>query len=98
MIIDKQLNGSELTLSLTGRLDTTTAPELEAVIKENIAGVTNLVMDFAGLEYLSSAGLRVILSAQKTMNKQGEMVIRNVNETINEVFEITGFIDILTIE
>ena len=67
-------------------------------IKENITGVTNLVMDFAGLEYLSSAGLRVILSAQKTMNKQGEMVIRNVNETINEVFEITGFIDILTIE
>ena len=98
MIIDKQLNSSELTLSLTGRLDTTTAPELEAVIKENITGVTNLVMDFAGLEYLSSAGLRVILSAQKTMNKQGEMVIRNVNETINEVFEITGFIDILTIE
>ncbi|MBO5403768.1 MAG: STAS domain-containing protein [Phascolarctobacterium sp.] len=98
MIIDKQLNGSELILSLTGRLDTTTAPELEAVIKENITGVTNLVMDFAGLEYLSSAGLRVILSAQKTMNKQGEMVIRNVNETINEVFEITGFIDILTIE
>lgn len=98
MIIDKQLNGSELTLSLTGRLDTTTAPELEAVIKENITGVTNLVMDFASLEYLSSAGLRVILSAQKTMNKQGEMVIRNVNETINEVFEITGFIDILTIE
>ena len=98
MTIDKQLNGSELTLSLTGRLDTTTAPELEAVIKENITGVTNLVMDFAGLEYLSSASLRVILSAQKAMNKQGEMVIRNVNETINEVFEITGFIDILTIE
>ena len=98
MTIDKQINGSELTLSLTGRLDTTTAPELEAVIKENITGVTNLVMDFAGLEYLSSAGLRVILSAQKTMNKQGEMIIRNVNETINEVFEITGFIDILTIE
>ena len=98
MTIDKQINGSELTLSLTGRLDTTTAPELEAVIKENITGVTNLVMDFAGLEYLSSAGLRVILSAQKTMNKQGEMVIRNVNETINEVFEITGFSDILTIE
>ena len=83
---------------MNGRLDTTTAPELEAVIKENLAGVTNLVMDFAELEYLSSAGLRVILSAQKTMNKQGEMVIRNVNETINEVFEITGFIDILTIE
>ncbi|MBR4847321.1 MAG: STAS domain-containing protein [Phascolarctobacterium sp.] len=98
MTIDKQINGSELTLTLNGRLDTTTAPELEAVIKDSIAGITNLVMDFAELEYLSSAGLRVILSAQKTMNKQGEMVIRNVNETINEVFEITGFIDILTIE
>ena len=98
MTIDKQINGSELTLTLNGRLDTTTAPELEAVIKDIIAGITNLVMDFAELEYLSSAGLRVILSAQKTMNKQGEMVIRNVNETINEVFEITGFIDILTIE
>ncbi|MBR5487477.1 MAG: STAS domain-containing protein [Phascolarctobacterium sp.] len=98
MTIDKQINGSELTLTLNGRLDTTTAPELEAVIKNSIAGITNLVMDFAELEYLSSAGLRVILSAQKTMNKQGEMVIRNVNETINEVFEITGFIDILTIE
>ena len=98
MTIDKQINGSELTLTLNGRLDTTTAPELEAVIKDSIAGITHLVMDFAELEYLSSAGLRVILSAQKTMNKQGEMVIRNVNETINEVFEITGFIDILTIE
>ena len=98
MTIDKQINGSELTLTLNGRLDTTTAPDLEAVIKDSIAGITNLVMDFAELEYLSSAGLRVILSAQKTMNKQGEMVIRNVNETINEVFEITGFIDILTIE
>ena len=98
MTIDKQINGSELTLTLNGRLDTTTAPELEAVIKDSIAGITNLVMDFAELDYLSSAGLRVILSAQKTMNKQGEMVIRNVNETINEVFEITGFIDILTIE
>ena len=98
MTIDKQINGSELTLTLNGRLDTTTAPELEAVIKDSIAGITNLIMDFAELEYLSSAGLRVILSTQKTMNKQGEMVIRNVNETINEVFEITGFIDILTIE
>ncbi len=98
MNIEKNTNGSKLTLKLEGRLDTTTAPQLEAVIKENIAGVTNLEMDFAGLEYLSSAGLRVLLAAQKTMNKQGEMVIHNVNETINEVFEITGFIDILTIE
>ncbi len=98
MNIEKITNGSKLTLKLDGRLDTTTAPELEAVIKENITGVTNLEMDFAGLEYLSSAGLRVLLAAQKIMNKQGEMVIRNVNENINEVFEITGFIDILTIE
>ena len=98
MTIEKNLNGNELTITISGRLDTTTAPQLEAEFKQSIGGVEKLVLDFAALEYLSSAGLRVILSAQKTMNKQGEMVIRNVNETINEVFEITGFIDILTIE
>ena len=80
------------------RLDTTTAPQLEAEFKQNIDGVEKLVLDFAGLEYLSSAGLRVLLAAQKVMNKQGEMILRNVNETINEIFEVTGFIDILTIE
>ena len=98
MTIEKNLNGTELMVKVTGRLDTTTAPELEASLNESFNGVTKLVLDFASLEYLSSAGLRVLLQAQKTMNKQGEMVIRNVNESINEVFEVTGFIDILTIE
>ena len=98
MTIEKNLNGTELTVTITGRLDTTTAPQLEAEFKQSITGVEKLVLDFAELEYLSSAGLRVLLAAQKVMNKQGEMVIRNVNETINEIFEVTGFIDILTIE
>lgn len=98
MTIEKNLSGTELNVKVSGRLDTTTAPQLEAEFKQNINGVEKLVLDFAELEYLSSAGLRVILAAQKVMNKQGEMVIRNVNETINEIFEVTGFIDILTIE
>ena len=98
MTIEKNLNGTELTVTITGRLDTTTAPQLEAEFKQNIGGVEKLVLDFAALEYLSSAGLRVLLAAQKLMNKQGEMIIKNVSETINEIFEVTGFIDILTIE
>lgn len=98
MNIVKTREGSKLTLALEGRLDTTTAPQLEAEVKGNLAGVTELALDFSQLEYLSSAGLRVILAAQKVMNKQGEMVVRHVNETILEVFEVTGFSDILTIE
>ena len=98
MTIKKKLNGTELTVVLSGRLDTTTAPTLEASLKESFDGVEKLVLDFAELEYLSSAGLRVLLTAQKVMNKQGEMIIKSVNETINEIFEVTGFIDILTIE
>lgn len=98
MTIEKTLNGIELTINLIGRLDTTTAPQLEAELKQNISGVEKLVLNFAALEYLSSAGLRVLLAAQKVMNKQGEMIIRNVNETIAEIFEVTGFSDILTIE
>ena len=98
MTIEKNLNGTELTVTIVGRLDTTTAPDLEASLKESFEGVTKLILDFAELEYLSSAGLRVLLAAQKVMNKQGEMIIRNVNETINEIFDVTGFIDILTIE
>ncbi len=98
MTITKNQNGSHLDLALEGRLDTTTAPQLEAELKQSVNGVTELALDFAGLEYLSSAGLRVLLSAQKVMNKQGSMVIRNVNETIMEIFEVTGFSDILTIE
>ena len=98
MTIEKNLNGNELTVAIVGRLDTTTAPQLEAEFKQNISSVEKLVLDFAGLDYLSSAGLRVLLAAQKVMNKQGEMILKNVNETINEIFEVTGFIDILTIE
>ena len=98
MTIEKNLNGATLTITLTGRLDTTTAPQLEAELKASLPGVENLALDFASLEYLSSAGLRVLLAAQKTMNKQGDMVVRNVNETIAEIFEVTGFSDILTIE
>ena len=98
MTIEKKLNGSELNIAITGRLDTTTAPQLEAELKESLGGIEKLVLDFSALEYLSSAGLRVLLSTQKLMNKQSEMIIKNVNETINEIFEVTGFIDILTIE
>ena len=98
MTIEKIINGNDLTLALSGRLDTTTASQLEAELKESLGGVKNLVLDFAALEYLSSAGLRVLLATQKLMNKQGSMVVRNVNETIMEVFEVTGFCDILTLE
>ncbi len=98
MTISKTLNANELTVNLSGRLDTTTAPNLEAELKTTLSGVNSLIMDFTELEYISSAGLRVLLSAQKVMNKQGKMVIRCVNETILEVFEVTGFVDILTIE
>lgn len=98
MTIDKKAEGTLLTLALTGRLDTTTASQLESELKASLNGVTELHLDFAGLDYISSAGLRVILAAQKAMNRQGSMVIHNVNETVSEVFEITGFADILTIE
>ena len=98
MTIEKISNGTELNLKVVGRLDTTTAPELEKEIAENIAGVEKLVLDFCELDYLSSAGLRVLLQAQKTMNKQGEMIVRNVNETVEEIFDVTGFSDVLTIE
>lgn len=98
MTIQKTMNAEELTIALSGRLDTTTAPQLESELKSSIGGVKTLVLDFAALDYLSSAGLRVLLAAQKIMNKQGNMVVRNVNETIAEIFEVTGFGDILTIE
>ena len=95
--IEKTANAAETTLALTGRLDTATAPELEAVIRQSLQGVTALNIDMKALEYISSAGLRVLLSAQKIMNKQGEMKVTHVNDTIMEIFEITGFSDILTI-
>ena len=98
MTIEKNAAGSVLTLKVIGRLDTTTAPQLEAEISSSIDGVKELVLDFAALEYVSSAGLRVLLGAQKKMNVQGSMKILNVNGSIMEVFEITGFVDILTIE
>ena len=96
--INKNQQGTTLEIAIAGRLDTTTAPQLEAELKQSINGITALTMDVAELEYISSAGLRVLLSAQKVMNKQGTMVVRNVNETISEIFEVTGFVDILTIE
>ncbi len=96
--INKKLEDKTLTVTLEGRLDTTTAPQLEAELKSDLADVTSLVMDFEKLEYISSAGLRVLLSAQKIMNKQGEMKLIHVNDVINEIFEVTGFSDILNIE
>ena len=98
MNIIKNSEGKTLNIALEGRLDTTTAPQLEAELKQSISDNEKLILDFAKLEYISSAGLRVLLAAQKVMNKQGEMVIRNVNDVIAEVFEVTGFSDILTIE
>ena len=96
--IEKAIAGKALTFTLSGRLDTTTAPQLEAQVKENIDGVESLTFDFAALEYISSAGLRVLLSTQKIMNKQGNMVVKNASEEVKEIFEVTGFSDILTIE
>lgn len=98
MVIQKTKCGSALTLALEGRLETTTAPELEAVLKEELEGLTTLIFDFSKLEYISSAGLRVLLAAQKAMSKQGSMKVVNVNDIITEIFEITGFSEILTIE
>lgn len=98
MKIQTTAEGTKLTIALDGRMDTTSAPQLEEVLKEKLRGVTDLVMDFADLAYISSAGLRVLLAAMKLMKKQGSMVIRNVNETVMDVFEVTGFADMLTIE
>ena len=98
MTINKTIAGTAATLEIIGRLDTTTAPELEATIDGCVAGIKELVLDCSALEYVSSAGLRVILKAQKLMNAQGNMKLVHVNETIMEVFDITGFADILTIE
>jgi anti-sigma B factor antagonist len=98
MNIDKKLEGTTLTIALEGRLDTTTSPELEDVLAASLDGVDALVFDFAKLDYLSSAGLRVLLSAQKRMNKQGSMKLVHVNDAVKEVFDITGFADFLTVE
>ena len=87
-----------LTITPEGRLDTTTSPELESVLNDNYEGLRELVFDLASLDYISSAGLRVLLAAQRVMNKQGTMVVRHVNEATSEIFEVTGFSEILTVE
>lgn len=98
MDIIKEQNESFLTIKLIGRLDTTTAPKLEGELKTSVNGISLLVFDLKKLDYISSAGLRVLLSAQKVMNRQGEMKITGANETVMEIFEVTGFVDILNIE
>lgn len=98
MTITKQSSGSNLTLALEGRLDTGTAPQLEAELNASLGGVTDLTLDMKRLQYVSSAGLRVVLAAQKQMNRQGRMTVKHVCADIMEVFEMTGFVDILNIE
>ena len=98
MNIEQNRNGNALTLALEGRLDTMTAPQLEAALKEALPGVDALTFDLEKLDYIASAGLRMLLRAQKTMNRQGTMKVKNANEMILEIFEVTGFSDILTIE
>ncbi|MDY6285641.1 MAG: STAS domain-containing protein [Fibrobacter sp.] len=98
MNINKNLAGQTLTIAVDGRLDTLTASELDAEIQGKLDGISELVFDFQNLDYISSAGLRILLSAQKVMNKQGRMVIRNAKSEVKEIFEVTGFNDILTLE
>ena len=98
MTIEKKINNDEVTLIVSGRLDTQTAPELEKELDAVLSGLKELTFDMTNLEYVSSAGLRVILKAQKAMNAQGSMKLTGVNDSVMEVFDITGFLDILTIE
>ena len=98
MTIEKLQNGTALTLALTGRLDTMTAPALEAELNQALNGVESLILDFGKLDYISSAGLRVLLAAHKAMSGKGGLKVTNVNEIVREVFDVTGFADILTIE
>ena len=98
MTIDKFCEGTVLTIKIDGRLDTTTAPQLDAVLDEALPGMTDVTLDCASMAYISSAGLRVLLKAQKVMNRQGSMKLIHVNEEVAEVFDITGFSDILTLE
>lgn len=98
MEIIKNKEDSKLTVKVIGRLDTTTAPELDADLKESLVGITGLEIDFSELEYISSAGLRVLLTAQKTMNNQGSMELSGCNDTVKEIFEVTGFDSILTVK
>ena len=98
MNIKKETSGTNLTITLEGRLDTTSAPQLEAALKDSFDAIDELILDFTGLEYISSAGLRVLLSSQKIMSKKGGMKVIHVSDVIMEIFEVTGFSDILTIE
>ncbi|KZX14623.1 putative anti-sigma factor antagonist BtrV [Methanobrevibacter cuticularis] len=98
MNIEKKIEGNKLLVKINGRLDTNTSPEFEKELKNDLPGIKELIFDFNDLMYISSSGLRVILSTEKIMNKQGNMIIKNVNDLVMEVFEVTGFIDILTIE
>ena len=98
MKIEKSVKDGKICYALEGRLDTTTAPELENELKSGLESATELAMDFSGLDYISSAGLRVLLSAHKAMSKKGGMKVTNVNEMVREVFDVTGFSDILDIE
>ena len=98
MTINKEMNGTELIIAVAGNLDTTTAPELEKELKDSLRDAHSLVLDFKDLSYISSAGLRVVLYAQKTMSSKGGMKVKNLNEIVSEVFEVTGFSDILDIE
>ena len=96
--IEKKQDQDTLTIFLEGRLDTTTSPDLEELLKGSLDGVASLILDFEKLEYISSAGLRVLLSTQKVMNRQGEMKLIHVRDEVIEIFEVTGFLDILTVE
>ena len=98
MQIEKIKEGTKLTMKVSGRLDTMTAPKLENEVTESIEGIHELIMDFTDLEYISSAGLRVLLLTTKLMKGKGSFVIKNINEIVNEVFEVTGFMDILNVE
>ena len=98
MTITKDLKDGELVVKVEGRIDTNTSPDLEMELKSSLDGVKELIFDFSDVDYISSAGLRVLLSAQKTMNKQGSMKLTGVRSEIMEIFEVTGFTDILTIE
>ncbi len=96
--IDKTIDGGNATIALTGRLDTVTSPELEAVLDEILPATKDLTFDLTNLEFISSSGLRLVLRAQKTMNEQGAMRLKNVQDAVTEIFDITGFSDLLTIE
>ena len=98
MNVTKKQNGNTLEIALEGRLDTVTAPQLEGELRTAVNGITELIFDLSDLSYVSSAGLRVLLSAQKVMNRQGSMTICNVKPEIMEIFEVTGFVDILNIK